>query len=75
MNPLLLLPIDPHANPPPRDSVAQCAHELWAQADCPEGRDEFFWLEAEKRLSSVIEVPEISSGSAGLAGRLRKKRG
>lgn len=72
MNPLLSLPIDPHANPPSRDSVAQCAHELWAQAERPEGRDEFFWLDAERRLSSVIEAPEISSGSpAGPPGKKR----
>jgi hypothetical protein len=47
---------------------------MWAQADRPEGRDEYFWLEAERRLSSVVEVPEIAQKSSGVAVQLRKKR-
>ena len=74
MNPLLLLPIDRRASSPSRDTISQCAHEMWAQADRPEGRDEYFWLEAERRLSSVVEVPEIAQKSSGVAVQLRKKR-
>jgi hypothetical protein len=74
MNTLLFLPIDRSATPPSRDSVEQCAHELWVQAHRPEGADEFFWLEAERRLSSVVRVTEIVGKASDSAVRLRKKR-
>ena len=73
MNPLLALMINRNAPAPSRETVAQCAHELWTIAHRPEGRDEDFWLEAERRLSSVVEVPEIAPKASGEAVLLRKK--
>jgi hypothetical protein len=37
---------------PPRMEVVRRAYELWEQAGKPEGRDQEFYLQAERELSS-----------------------
>jgi Protein of unknown function (DUF2934) len=33
-----------------QEKVRQRAHELWEKSGRPEGRDEYFWTEAERQL-------------------------
>jgi Protein of unknown function (DUF2934) len=43
----------PTADPtlsPSRAEIATRAEALWRQAGCPQGRDDEFWLEAERQL-------------------------
>ena len=38
-----------------RKKVRARAYELWEQAGCPPGRDQEFWLEAERQLKEERE--------------------
>jgi hypothetical protein len=35
---------------PPMELVRREAYRLWEEADCPQGKSDFFWYEAERRL-------------------------
>ena len=37
-------------------AIRACAHRLWQQAGCPEGRDLEFWTEAERRVRNTGSV-------------------
>jgi hypothetical protein len=43
------------------DEIAQHARDLWSEAGQPQGRDAEFWLEAEHRLLSARQVPDVSA--------------
>ena len=45
---------------PGHDEIALGARELWTEVGCPEGRDDEFWLEAERRLRSARQEPDGS---------------
>lgn len=52
-----------------RTEIARLAYLLWEQNGRPEGRDQFYWLEAEKQLAarqtSVAEsVPAKAASTA-----------
>lgn len=59
MNRPLAPEIHPHTAPT-HDEIARCARHLWRDSECPEGRDEEIWLEAERRLTAVNHTPNVS---------------
>ena len=46
---------------PPRIEVVRRAYELWEQAGKPEGRDQEFYLQAERELSTPPAAPDEKS--------------
>ena len=38
---------------PSREEISAKAEALWRQRGCPQGRDDEFWLEAEKALANT----------------------
>ena len=42
--------------PPSHDEIARLAHELYVQSGFQAGREVEFWLEAEKRLQSGLQL-------------------
>lgn len=53
---------------PTHEAVAHCAHQLWQDSGCVEGRDLDYWIEAEQILiadaSAKTTVPVQHRGSA-----------
>ncbi|MEO6992089.1 MAG: DUF2934 domain-containing protein [Lacunisphaera sp.] len=45
---------------PTHEEIAECARQHWTEAGQPQGHDEEFWLEAERRLRLVHEVPDVT---------------
>jgi hypothetical protein len=43
------------------EKVRQRAHELWEQSGKPEGRDEHFWLEAERQVKAEQVKHELKT--------------
>jgi hypothetical protein len=41
---------------PTHDEIALRARELYEQSGCPSGRDEEFWLEAERQVREGLKV-------------------
>ena len=46
---------------PRHEEIAECARQHWTEAGQPQGRDEEFWLEAERRLRRVHEAPDVTA--------------
>ena len=46
------------------DKIRERAHQLWERADRPEGRDEVFWLEAERELAEEEEANRTDEAEA-----------
>jgi hypothetical protein len=42
--------------PPTEKEISVRAYQLWEQAGCPEGRDQEFYLQAEKELSDTLRL-------------------
>ena len=38
---------------PTRDEIARRAYEIWQSNGCPHGRDQHYWLQAEKELADT----------------------
>jgi hypothetical protein len=47
--------------PPTHEEIAQCARGLWTEASQPCGRDEEFWLKAERRLLAFNPQPDVTA--------------
>ncbi|MBR0806819.1 DUF2934 domain-containing protein [Bradyrhizobium japonicum] len=43
----------------PEDDVRKRAHALWEEADKPQGREQEFWLEAERQLGEAMVQHEL----------------
>lgn len=54
------------------ESVAHCAHQIWQDSGCVEGRDLDNWIEAERRLVSDEPAAELATaleqGNGHIAG-------
>ena len=64
-------PNHPDMNTPSHEAVAQRASELWQSHDRPTGRDNEFWLEAERQLSGAA----ADSSAAAVAAEVAKIAG
>jgi len=45
----------------PEEDIRERAHELWEAAGRPEGREEEFWLEAERQLKGELIKHELKT--------------
>ena len=48
-------------SPVPEEEVRKKARELWEAAGRPEGKDEEFWLEAERQLKEEMVQHELKT--------------
>jgi hypothetical protein len=44
-----------------QDEIRQRAHQLWEQAGRPEGKEDHFWLEAERQLNQERIENEVKT--------------
>ncbi|MBR0831510.1 DUF2934 domain-containing protein [Bradyrhizobium manausense] len=45
----------------PEQDVRKRAHELWEEAGKPQGREQEFWLEAERQLREAMVQHELKT--------------
>ena len=60
------------ANVPLRETITQRAYQIWQQAGKPNGRDEEFWLKAEKEILGADGTAKIEGAGAVSAQQLKE---
>jgi hypothetical protein len=50
---------------PPMIEIVRRAYELWERAGKPEGKDQEFYLQAERELTEAANAPDTTQKRAG----------